>query len=178
MNWAYCKECEVIVPKTFREMERQGLRPQLRSDGSTRLPISRFAINGVCESCRHGFAKEPAIVPPTWNKTGIFRKAATHIWRRAAADLAQADDILVFGYSVPETDNFFHYLYALGTMSETRLRRFWVFNPDPKVEPRYKRLLGPTASSRFRFIRDVDGSFENAIAYISQSHVLADLTGN
>jgi hypothetical protein len=74
------------------------------------------------------------------------------VWKRAAVHLAEAEHIYVFGYSLPPSDQFFHLLYALGTISPKRLRRFWVFDPATSlIEERFRALLGPTALERFRY---------------------------
>ncbi len=85
----------------------------------------------------------PVIVPPTWNKTE-YHGSITNVWSAAANDLNSARNIYIFGYSLPETDSFFRYLYALGTMGDTRIRRFWVFDPDTTglIKGRYEKLLG------------------------------------
>ena len=57
------------------------------------------------------------------------------------------------GYSLPEADMFFRYLYAVGTIGEASLRRVWVFNPDAGVKPRFSALLGKQVlSQRHRFL--------------------------
>jgi len=53
----------------------------------------------------------------------------------------------------------------LGTVGETPLKRFWVFDPDEsgEVENRYRILLGPGALARFDY---QSLTFEDAIQYI------------
>jgi hypothetical protein len=38
------------------------------------------------------------------------------VWRTAAQHLSEAEHIFIIGYSLPETDQFFRYLYGLGTV--------------------------------------------------------------
>ena len=64
--------------------------------------------------------------------------------------LSEAEHIIVIGYSLPDTDQFFRYLYALGTVGATRLKRFWIVNPDKTIEERFSTLLGPLAQQRIR----------------------------
>jgi len=90
------------------------------------------------------------IGPPSWNKADSHNSIGS-VWERAAKELAEAHSIYVVGYSLPETDAFFRNLYALGSVGDVPLRRFWVFNPDPSREQVFLRLLGPGARSRFRF---------------------------
>ena len=109
---------------------------------------------------------EPVLVPPTWNKTDYHRELGS-VWSRAAKELSEADSIFVMGFSLPPTDSFFSYLYALGTVGKVPLKRFWVFNPDRagEVENRFRNLLGPGAEQRFKYFTD---TFEEGIQRISE----------
>jgi hypothetical protein len=71
----------------------------------------------------------------------------------SAKELESAKEIIVIGYSLPETDFFFRNLYALGTVGETFIRRFAVFNPDAsgQVKGRFQSLVGPGARDRFEY---------------------------
>ncbi len=104
----------------------------------------------------------PVIVPPSWNKADSHR-AISKVWSRAAEELSDAKSIFVVGYSLPDTDSFFRQLYALGTVGETLLERFWVFNPDQSREPVFRAILGPGARERYRFFQK---SFGEAISLI------------
>ena len=81
------------------------------------------------------------------------------VWQRAAQHLSEAENIFLLGYSLPITDQFFHLLYALGTIGATRLKRLWVFDPDSQgqVKPRYEQMLGQSAEHRFNVRRAVFG---------------------
>jgi hypothetical protein len=101
----------------------------------------------------------PVIVPPSWNKSDSHRAVAS-VWRRAAAELSEAESIYILGYSLPVTDSFFRQLYALGTVGDSLLKRFWVFNPDETRDEAFRSMLGPGARERFRFFRvPFSGSF-------------------
>jgi hypothetical protein len=95
-----------------------------------------------------GTTGRPIIVPPTWNKTEHY-KGVRNVWKRAAATLCKAENIYVFGYSLPETDQFFRLLYAIGTVGSTRLKRFWVCDPSTVSARRFEGLLGQAAVRRF-----------------------------
>lgn len=106
----------------------------------------------------------PFIIPPTWNKT-MYHESISAIWRKASSCLSEAKNIIVIGYSLPETDSFFKYLFSLGTNSTTRIRKFWVINPDKNgTEERYKKLLGPQMLDRFKYI---DHDFATALSDIN-----------
>jgi len=89
-------------------------------------------------------------VPPTWEKTE-YSVGFENMWAHAANNLAEAETIIVIGYSLPPTDEFFKTLYALGTVGESILQRFWVFDPDQSdlIEKRFNRMLGEAARQKF-----------------------------
>jgi len=129
LNWSRCKKCGVIGAVPFDQLlagQNLPLDPYGRSGEvelslSTRLP--------PCASCGVASTPEPLIIPPTWNKTQHYAEIR-NVWSVAARHLSEAESIVVIGYSLPDTDHFFHYLYALGSVGTTRLKRFLIFNPD------------------------------------------------
>lgn len=74
--------------------------------------------------------KSPLLVPPTWRKSaeGIFSR----IWDRAIERLRSATRIVIVGYSVPQTDQYFRYLIAAGLQENISLRN--VIFVDPNIE--------------------------------------------
>lgn len=154
INWSACEECGEIVPFNFSELDFRFLMYDFE-DG----PSYHYFDLGtnIHRKQHHGkpLKSTPVLVPPTWNKTGYHENLAP-IWGRAARELAEAENIYVIGYSLPETDSFFRYLYALGSESETRIKRFWVFNPDNDgtVERRFREMVGRGIENRFRFIKE------------------------
>ena len=99
----------------------------------------------------HPKKTEPLIVPPTWNKTG-YQRQIRKVWRRAALELSDAEQVFVCGFSLPETDLFFRYLLALGTFGRSRIKRFWVMNPCESVGPRFEALIGPHIKRAYDFL--------------------------
>ena len=63
------------------------------------------------------------------------------------------------------TNQFFRYLYALGTIGSAQLRRFWIFNPDKdgEVEKRIKKIIGLGMGNKFKFHKN---TFAQAIQII------------
>ncbi len=105
----------------------------------------------------------PVIVPPSWNKSS-YHGQLSNVWAKASQELATAENIVVIGYSLPETDSFFRYLFALGTESPTTIRNFLVVNPDATVFERFKGLIGRGIESRFQ---GIEGNFSQALNQIS-----------
>jgi hypothetical protein len=116
------------------------------------------------ERCGKQVAIAPMIVPPTWNKTEHHRSLSS-VWSAAARELSDTEELFIIGYSLPESDAFFRYLFALGTIGESPLRRVWVFNPNrsPEIQRRFSALFGPGAEQRFAFF---PMTFEDSIAHI------------
>src|SRR6185369_1752983 len=121
LNWGVCKSCKIIVPLPLASYLSDGSRDDLWAVKSVQLPVSRSLSQVTHHDQSVG---GPLIVPPTWGKTSSYL-GLPYIWGRAARELASAENIIVIGYSLPPSDSFFRYLYALGTISRTRIRRFW-----------------------------------------------------
>lgn len=108
----------------------------------------------------------PVIVPPTWNKNS-YHGQLSNVWSQAAYEFAAAENIFIIGYSLPETDSFFRYLWALGSASRARLRNFVVINKDTSgaVESRFKQLIGRGIENRFRYVA---ATFDDGLAQIDE----------
>lgn len=152
LNWGYCAKCKSIIPFELDEYCRKnGWHTRKSSTGSHYLMEIGSNLNQL-KHCGKSIDSNPAIVPPTWNKTDYHRTLSS-IWSHAAKQLSESENIFIIGYSLPQSDTFFRYLYALGTVGESTLRRFWVINKDDSglTEKRYKELLGPGAEQRFEY---------------------------
>jgi len=165
INWGICEECGQIIPRRTSEAHFD-LWP-----GSKHVIYNLGSRLHVKEHCNKPLKGPPILVPPTWNKTG-YHEQLGNVWKRAAAELSTAENIFVIGYSLPETDSFFRYLYALGSESSVRIKRFWVFNPDNGggVEQRFRNLIGRGLENRFKYFPD---TFYDAIPMIG--HALSEI---
>ena len=155
VNWNRCPKCTEIVTGHF---------PNGRIDHSIAemkwSTMIGYLPNTKPQCCGNEFDPgDSVIVPPSWDKSE-YRASFVEVWKKAAAGLKNAANIVVCGYSMPATDGFFRYLYALGTVSDQLLERFWVFDPNLHVEPNFKNLLGPGARARFEFTPE---PFEKAV---------------
>jgi hypothetical protein len=168
INWGRCGECGEVIP--WRLEEVQDSQPL---DRPVALPIGSSIANK--QHCGKPLPGPPVLVPPTWNKTE-YHQTIGRVWRRAAAELAAATNVVVVGYSLPETDSFFRYLFALGSEGRTRIRRFWVLNPDPDgtVRQRFERFIGGDLQHRLKFFTGDEGRWEKNLVPIYE--VLRDET--
>ncbi len=163
LNWAHCSVCGKVVPWELKEYYSTH---QLRFKQN----IYRLRLGSKIKEHKHGdheMYSEPLIAPPTWSKAEYY-KILSPVWANAAKELSDAENIFVIGYSLPESDSFFRYLYALGTVGSTILKRFWVFDPDRTgdVEKRFRDLLGHGAQQAFQ---PFQLTFENAIGEIAKT---------
>jgi NAD-dependent SIR2 family protein deacetylase len=145
LNWARCQNCGNVV---IQPMPTES-RTTFREDRKIILHVS--SKKGL-KHCNLPVLPDPVIVPPTWNKTD-YQASLSNVWVRAAQELSEAENIFVIGYSLPPTDAFFEYLYALGSVGDVTLKKSWVFNPDDtgNVKQRFESLLGPGAHQRFKY---------------------------
>jgi len=153
VNWARCTGCSKVVPwalPTFFQKASWDRALLFRETTTVTLNVgAQIATYAHCTD--HACEAAPVIVPPTWNKAE-YQQVAT-VWKHAASHLSEAENIIVIGYSLPETDQFFRYLFALGTIGDARPQRFWVVDPDAQAAKRFEALLGPSFRSRFRHYR-------------------------
>jgi NAD-dependent SIR2 family protein deacetylase len=159
INWSTCNQCDQIIPRNFNDVNFGPLFDFKYVNYNLGSELSKK------EHCGEPIKGPPILVPPTWDKMS-YHKELGNIWKIAAKELSEAENIFIVGYSLPETDLFFRYLFALGSESDTRIRRFWVINPDLEggVEGRFRDLIGRGIEKRFVYL---PFTFNNAISNIA-----------
>ena len=169
LNWGKCshKDCGLIVPwhlncffKKYHYNVWDDETKRVILDVASKLPEHKHA------KCNCNLNPEPVIVPPTWNKTE-YHGALGEVWAQAGKELSEAENIIVIGYSHPVSDSFFRYLFALGSVGDANIKRFWVFDPaeGDEVESRFRELIGPGIDKRFRMFKK---PFSEAIGIIDK----------
>ena len=166
LNWTTNAQSEVVpwfLGQYLKQLQFDNYAGIMRD---TPLPIAdQFEHYQNAEGKPEKVDGLPVIVPPSWNKADSHR-SISKVWSRAAEELTDASSIYVVGYSLPETDSFFRQLYALGTVGETLLERFWVFNPDASREQAFRSMLGQGARDRFEFHKC---DFKKAMSTMSEA---------
>lgn len=164
-NWRKCQKCNEILKINLDNFLNKNLAMLLAKDRLYfQLGVGRHNLE-----CSGGCGRQVDdvcfLVPPSWNKQGYY-ESISHVWKRAAEELKGAAYIHVHGYSLPQTDQFFHNLYALGTMGGNPLHCFNVYNPDSNgaTEGRFKALLGTGAKNRFKYVSGSDGCFSRSVS--------------
>lgn len=151
LNWTHCHTCQKIVAWELRDYF--GVFSWRNPYDARELNLNLSQHLSKFSHCNNGMKSNaiPYLVPPTWNKSE-HHHSIENVWQTAAKELSEAENIFVIGYSLPETDSFFQYLFSLGVTSKTLIRKFWVIDPNPSVEPRYRSLVGQAVKTRFKFI--------------------------
>jgi hypothetical protein len=165
ISWGRCPECKTVVAYRFEDFFRNkhlflhDIR-YFKFDLGTRISEKSHCGGKPLEG-------PPILIPPTWNKTG-YHEYLTRVWQTASKVLGTAENIFIVGYSLPEADAFFRYLFALGAVGKTKIKRFWVFNPDEDhtVQPRFEAIIGPQIKNRYKFFRE---GFKVAIGHIANA---------
>ena len=156
-NWGTCAVCKKVVPFEFWQYFQKFSMAPFSDKGFVFFsPGDQLAQHQHCEK---PLGQEPVLIPPTWNKA-TSKYLFPEVWVRAGQELREAESVFVVGYSLPESDRFFKYLYAIGVTGPRSLERFCVVDPDTRVHARFEKLLGPAASKVFM---PVTGNFESAI---------------
>lgn len=170
LNWTRCQKCARIVPWHLSEYFERFQWDVLRFGSAE--PIQDVTLNvganvGILQHCDVACASAPVLVPPTWNKAAYQDIAS--IWECAAVHFSEAENIIISGFSLPATDEFFKFLFALGSVGEARVEQFWVFDPGAggELEQRFRALIGPATMRQFRFrqVRLDEGIRELAEAF-------------
>lgn len=158
LNWIACPSCGFVRPISLQAIFSNQGRP-VNAAQTKRPVLIRPKMAGLAEHCPGSvLSPDPAIVPPSWNKTRYWESFAA-VWRRAVTEIAEAESVVTIGYSMPPTDSFFRELLALGLVGPTRIRQFVVVDPDPGVQGRFRELLGPETQKRFRGYQQTFSAF-------------------
>jgi hypothetical protein len=149
LNWMTCNICGHVRVAGLDQVFRSHSISQRFGNDMVRLPLDpRRAFSTFGAHCPgDNLPHRIALIPPTWNKTQYATQMSS-VWQRAARELGSAQEVIVIGYSLPESDGFFRDLLALGLEGPTTVRSFLVVNPDAKVSGRFGALLGPEVRRR------------------------------
>jgi hypothetical protein len=108
-----------------------------RLDGESYWISSVWFDNKRCPSPED--SESPCIIPPTPDKPLTKLSLFQFLWSRAAEYLSQAREIVICGYSLPDTDPLA--LSLFGNVQNSRLQRITVVDPNPAILARWRSLL-------------------------------------
>lgn len=155
-NWGMCPKCDRVAVRYVSEAMAG------RANGRAKFIVSNDL--GAHKACGTPISTPPVLVPPTWDKAQ-YHSTIGCVWKRAAEELSRAERLYIVGYSLPETDSFFRYLFALGTAGTARLQQIVVVDPDvEKLRDRYLSMIGRGIQSRVEFAKGTFGQFTREFA--------------
>jgi hypothetical protein len=111
-----------------------GLYPSILTTGSEK---SGYGFTELFQ--KHGF--EAAIIPPSFTKDSTIDQFGS-VWKEARKVLSKARRVVFAGYSVPDTDLMFRYLWSAASVENDWIKKVLVINPDEKSFKTYETLLG------------------------------------
>lgn len=114
--------------------DRAALRGERLSGQVIRITRRRT----IPQRLRHaGRDVRPVVVPPIYAKQAFLETFMKPVWDEAASDLAVADRVVFFGYSLPGADIEAEKLFQRSLVRNDRLKWIDVVNPDPGAAGRY-----------------------------------------
>lgn len=169
LNWLINKSTNEVEPYRIQPLDPRSYRRRLGVYDLESIPIDTMELLHGPDAWGEKPVPEPMIVPPTWSK-GQYQETLVPVWRSASQSLGAAENIFVIGYSLPPSDHFFRAFFALSTITDTIIERFWLFDPSD-ISPRFQSLLGPAINHREKF-RHERVTFLDAIMSLARSFEL------
>ncbi len=173
IHWLRCPQCQAINVLTPEELYERALVELATGEPRTAQVMPSRLSDRRCPECKAINKLRSVVVPPTWAKMAPDGPLQS-VWRRAAAELSDANYLVFMGYSLPPTDLFFRYLFALGSAGESPVKRIWIANPDARVADRYRAILGRMVGGRTEFLHGPWGYFGNATRFLKLSGLSKD----
>lgn len=160
LNWSTCNQCKSIVPYDLRKFkEKFGVSTTGRAQ---QLGISDVLTD--MEHCETRLAPDPFIVPPTWNKME-YQSRIAEVWRKASVELSEARNLVLIGYSIPATDEFFRHMLALSLSRGLFLDKIIVVNIDAEAKRRLEKMLAENLKGK---IKPITRAFEDSMTRLEE----------
>ena len=125
---------------------------------SIRNPLGK---NLVCLNSNHIYGKlririrkkyksvVPLIIPPIYEKASRFQRIIGPLWEKAAKTIENADRVVIFGYSFPDTDFAAHSLFRRSFYQNSKLKEISVINPNPAILAKVSGILNATVGHHY-----------------------------
>lgn len=146
INWTYCSEC------LNRGIDHERDFQFVEGGQRTRTPfVSQIISRRKCKECEGPL--QIMLIPPTWSKR-VKDHPISNVWKEAMEEIQSAFQIVIIGYSMPQTDTFLNYLLALALGENSNLHRVVVVNSDETEDfkIRYKQVFSRSLDSRGRLV--------------------------
>jgi hypothetical protein len=111
---------------------------------------------------------EPFILPPIFNK--MTNGAPTAMWQSGLEKLRAAKNIVIVGYSLPQTDIYMQYFLKAALGPNLNLNKIFVFDPilfgnnehGEAMKRRYEACFAPQLRPRIEFQPETSSTLNNA----------------
>lgn len=90
-------------------------------------------------------SEAPLIIPPLPNKPLTKIEIFKYLWTKAAEYLSRADELVICGYSLPNTDSLAGSLF--GSFENKSLTSITIIDPSPEILMKWKKLLSRSGVS-------------------------------
>lgn len=156
LNWGYHEDCpetkrdESRMAKTFDPEPTVARHQHKGEDYEVPIKVVTQKISDAdCKECEKNNVLEPLIIPPTWSKKPD-KPPIESVWNEAINELQEAFQIVIIGYSMPDTDTFLPYLLSLGLTDNRDLHRVLVVDKDngQEFKRRYKNVFSKAMIDR------------------------------
>ena len=137
-------------------------RPDFYGENILYADVPAFGDATAGDEGRHA-DKETLIIPPVTEKTTYFtNETVNRVWLEAADALSTAERVFVIGYSLPPSD--LGMRLFLATVRRDPPPPFYIVDIDPKVAPRYQKVLHLDVKTSFIREEDAVAQFANDYA--------------
>ena len=139
-----------------KDLKRPAIIELLKLHGSINFP-NRNSKENIKPTIPTNPVENAYILPPLPNKSLFGEEIG--IWKIALERLRQAKNIVIVGYSLPQTDVYMQYFFKSGVGPNTDLNKISIFNPTlfqdnadrMEMEQRYIKCFSPQMVKRIEF---------------------------
>lgn len=167
-----------VLEKSSDDLPPNNIRIEiLKLHGSLNFPKDRNSL----EVSPTVVAENPHILPPVINKwAGKYEET---MWSAGLKHLREAKNIIIVGYSLPQTDIYMQYFLKAGVGPNINLNRVFVFNPvlvtsdknNDEMRERFGSCFSPQLRERVEFTpsdeqgKHSKGRFEDFVDMVALS---------
>jgi hypothetical protein len=175
----------------FSQVEGQRLA-RLSGDRRPEVEISLLKLHGSLnfpkdskatdELDLESAADDPQILPPLFNKDTAA--LGSSMWAQALRELQEAKNVVVVGYSLPQTDIYMQYFLRASLGPNVNLNKITVYDPSlfvdgpagQQLKSRYQECFSPQLQRRINFMPTHDD--EMGARRGTTRHFIEDLTSS
>lgn len=132
--------------------QTSNFKPDIFTNTTKEFTITRR--KKINTDMKYGISKKsftfPVIIPPVTNKSAIMNKHLISLWEKAAIKLEKANEIIFWGYSLPDLDFESKNLFQKKITGNKSIDDIILINPDSTLCSRYIDILGLKKLDYFR----------------------------